>query len=174
MISALYLILWVIFTALLLGFTLVRSHPYRFPRFLAFESILSLIFLNAGVWFQDPLSWPQLLSWFFLAGSLGLAVGGFYLIKTQGNPSGDFEDTTTLITTGLYRHIRHPLYSSLIVFALGAFLKEPSLIGIALVLTTLLGCLLTARIEERHNLERFGVKYQDYMERTKRFIPYIF
>ena len=73
-----YLAFWVIFTALLLGFTLARSHPYRFPRFLAFESILSLIFLNARDWFIDPLAWQQLISWFFLAGSLILAGGGFF------------------------------------------------------------------------------------------------
>ena len=169
-----YLAFWLIFTALLLGFTLARSHPYRFPRFLAFESILSLIFLNARAWFIDPLAWHQLISWFFLAGSLVLAGGGFYLIKTRGNPSGDIEDTTTLITTGLYRYIRHPLYSSLIVFALGAFLKNPSLIGAALVLSAVLGAFMTARIEETHNLERFGREYQEYMERTKRFIPFIY
>jgi len=172
--SAVYLAAWGIFTALLLGFTMARSHPYRFPRFLAFESILSLAFLNARAWFLDPLSWQQQLSWFFLAGSLALAGGGFFLIKTRGNPTGDFEDTTTLITTGLYRFIRHPLYSSLIAFALGAFLKRPSLIGAVLVFLTVLGVYMTARIEEGHNLARFGREYQDYMERTKRFIPFLF
>ena len=169
-----YLALWFVFTLLLLGFTLARSHPYRFPRFLAFESILSLIFLNARVWFSDPFRWYQLLSWSFLAGSLFLAGWGFALIKTRGNPDGDFEDTTRLITTGVYRYIRHPLYSSLIAFALGAFLKSPTWAGALLVLTTVLGAVLTARIEERHNLERFGEAYREYMERTSRFIPFIY
>lgn len=169
-----YFAWWVFFTLLLLGFTLARSHPYRFPRFLAFESILSLIFLNARVWFLTPFSWQQLLSWFFLAGSLYLAAWGFILIKTRGAPAGDFEDTTRLITTGVYRLIRHPLYSSLLVFALGAYLKRPSWLGGFLVLTTVIGVVLTARIEERHNLQRFGEEYQKYQEGTKRFIPYLF
>lgn len=169
-----YLALWGFFTVLLLGFTLARSHPYRFSRFLAFESILSLIFLNAQVWFSAPLSWQQLLSWFLLALSLFLAGWGFILIKTRGAPAGDFEDTTRLITSGPYRFIRHPLYSSLIAFALGAFLKHPSWTGLFLVITTVVGVILTARIEERHNLERFGEAYQKYMKRTKRFIPYLY
>ena len=169
-----YLALWGLFTLLLLGFTLTRPHPYRFPRFLAFESILSLIFLNARDWFLDPFSWRQLLSWFFLFTSLILAGWGFILIKTRGNPSGDFEDTTKLITTGLYRYIRHPLYGSLITFGLGTFLKDPSWAGAGLVMTTILGAVLTARIEERHNLERFGEKYEEYMKKTKRFIPFIY
>jgi protein-S-isoprenylcysteine O-methyltransferase Ste14 len=79
-----------------------------------------------------------------------------------------------LITSGVYKYIRHPLYTSLILFSLGAFLKDPSLLGTGLVITTVIGVYLTARIEEGHNLERFGESYQDYMDATKRFIPKIF
>lgn len=167
-------LLWGIFTALLLVFTLARSHPYRFARFLAFESILSLIFLNAKSWFQDPYSWTQILSWICLSGSLALAGSGFFLLKTRGVPQGDFEDTTVLITTGIYGKIRHPLYGSLIVFGLGGFLKDPSLLGGLLLGTTILGALLTAGIEEQHNLERFGEEYRVYMKGTKRFLPFIY
>lgn len=79
-----------------------------------------------------------------------------------------------MVTTGLYRYIRHPLYSSIIIFALGAFLKDPSWVGALLVLTTALGVILTARIEESHNLERFGEEYRTYMKNTSRFIPFIY
>lgn len=168
-----YFLAWILFTIVLLGFTLARSHPYRFQRFLAFESILSLIFLNAESWFLDPLSIRQVLSWICLTGSIFLAGYGFFLIKTRGNPDGDFEDTTTLITSGVYKFIRHPLYTSLILFSLGAFLKGPSLLGTGLVITTVIGAYLTARIEEEHNLDRFGDTYRKYMEQTKRFIPKI-
>lgn len=170
----LYFWFWVFFSVLLLAFTLIRPHPYRFTRFLAFVSLLGLIFLNADRWFVDPFSVRQIISWIFLAGSLFLAVHGFTLIKTEGNPTGDFEDTTSLITRGAYRFIRHPLYSSLLLFGLGAFLKGPSLLGGGLVGALLIGVILTARIEEKHNLERFGEEYQQYMDKTKRFIPYIY
>lgn len=169
-----YFLAWILFTIILLGFTLARSHPYRLSRFLAFESILSLIFLNAAVWFLDPFSALQVLSWICLIGSVYLAGQGFFLIKTKGNPEGDFEDTTSLITSGVYKYIRHPLYTSLLWFSLGAFLKDPSLLGIGLVITTIISVYLTARIEEGHNLVRFGAAYQDYMDQTKRFIPKIF
>jgi len=169
-----YILGWALFSILLLGFTLARSHPYRFPRFMAFESILSLIFLNGGAWFRDPFSPRQILSWVCLISSLLLVSAGFFLIKTKGDPEGDFEDTTSLITTGIYKFIRHPLYASLFLFGLGAFLKGPSWLGFGLVFTTGLGVYLTARIEESFNLARFGNDYQVYMKRTKRFIPFIF
>ncbi len=170
----LYFWFWVFFSVLLLVFTLIRPHPYRFTRFLAFVNLLGLIFLNADRWFVDPFSVRQIVSWIFLAGSLFLAVHGFTLIKTEGNPTGDFEDTTNLITRGAYQFIRHPLYSSLLLFGLGAFLKGPSLLGGGLVGALFIGVILTARIEEKHNLERFGEEYQQYMDKAKRFIPYIY
>jgi len=169
-----YLLAWFLFTIILLGFALARSHPYRFSRLLAFESILSLIFLNAPVWFLNPFSALQVISWICLIGSLYLVGQGFFLIKTKGNPEGEFEDTTSLITSGVYEYIRHPLYTSLLLFSLGVFLKDPSLLGIGLVITTIIGVYLTARTEEGYNLERFGGAYQDYMDQTKRFIPKIF
>ncbi len=165
---------WILFSLLLLAFTLIRPHPYRFTRFLAFDSLLGLIFLNADSWFVDPFSGRQIVSWIFLAGSLFLAVHGFTLIKTEGNPTGDFEDTTILIARGAYRFIRHPLYSSLLLFGLGAFLKGPSLLGGGLMGALFTGVILTARIEEKHNLERFGEEYQHYMDKTKSFVPRIY
>jgi len=165
---------WVLFTLMLLGFTLYRTHPYRFTRFLVFETLLSLIFLNAKDWFQSPFSFLQVISWLCLAGAFLLAVHGFTLIKTKGAPEGDFEDTTTLITTGAYWFIRHPLYASLFLFALGVFLKDPYLPGAGLLGTTILGVVFTARIEEEQNLTRFGEAYQAYMDKTNRFIPFIY
>jgi protein-S-isoprenylcysteine O-methyltransferase Ste14 len=171
--NALYLISWVIFSTVLLIFTLLRSHPYRFTRFLAFESLLGIIFLNAAAWFRNPLSFQQIISWLFLIGSLFLALHGFYLLRYKGNPAGDFEDTTTLIRTGAFRYIRHPLYTSLILFGLGGFLKNPSTLGGILLAILNLGVFLTARIEEKHNLERFGEDYRRYCNETKRFIPFL-
>jgi protein-S-isoprenylcysteine O-methyltransferase Ste14 len=60
------------------------------------------------------------------------------------------------------------------LFAPGVFLKDPSLLGVGLVGTTILGVVFTARIEEKHNLERFGMAYQVYMDKTNRFIPFIY
>ncbi len=169
-----YWIFWLAFSVILLGFTLARLHPYRFTRFLAFESILSLLFLNARGWFSDPLSTHQIISWILLTGSAVLVGHGFWLIKSRGQPAGDLEDTTQLITSGAYRYIRHPLYTSLILLALGVFFKAPSALGAFLAAAGGLGAFLTARTEEKFNLERFGDPYREYMGRTKRFIPFIF
>ena len=85
-----------------------------------------------------------------------------------------FENTTTLVTVGVYRFIRHPMYASLMALGWGTFLKDPSGIGLGLALGAS-GFLVAAAIaEERENLARFGVAYAAYMKSTKRFIPFLF
>lgn len=169
-----YFVLFSILSIILLVFTLGRPHRHRFYRFFAFECLLALILLNAESWFQNPLSAIQLLSWLTLAGSLILALHGFRLLRRVGVPDEDWENTTHLVTVGAYRYIRHPLYCSLLLLGLGAYLKDPSsILGLALLLI-LFACLYaTARVEEVDNLKRFGEAYRAYQAETKMFIPYL-
>ena len=159
----------------------LRSHG--FYRFFAFELLAALILRNAPVWFRDPLSGRQLLSWFLGAASIGLAVEGFRLLGLIGRPSPTaarhanlpFENTSALVTVGAYRFIRHPLYASLLALVWCAWLKDPSAIaGVALALGASGFLTATAIAEERENLMAFGASYADYMKRARRFVPFLF
>jgi protein-S-isoprenylcysteine O-methyltransferase Ste14 len=147
---------------------------YGFFRFFAFECLLGLVMLNVGTWFQRPASPLQLVSWILLGGSILLAFDGFVMLKKLGRPSGSIETTTAIVERGVYRHIRHPLYASLLCFAWGVFLKGPSLEGGSLAFGASLLLYLTARAEERENFDKFGAAYGEYVNGTKMFIPYIF
>ena len=160
-----------IISILLLFFTVLRSQRYRFYRFFAFESLLILVLLNSDQWFDDPISFIQLISWFFLFISLILAVHGFMILKTGGSPKKDIEDTTELVVAGAYKYIRHPLYCSLFLAGIGAFLKDPNIYALLLLLLLFIFVFLTAKFEERDNLLKFGSAYREYMEKTKMFIP---
>ena len=147
---------------------------HGFFRFFAFESILTIILLNTGTWFQNPFGARQILSWLCLLTSFLLALHGFYLLRMIGKPQGKIEGTTVLVTRGAYRYIRHPLYSSLLWLAVGAFLKQPSLASTALLVATVAFLLATARVEEAENLQLFGQDYAIYMENTRMFVPFLF
>jgi len=149
-----------------------QSHG--FYRFFAFESILILILLNAGHWFSAPFAPHQIVSWVLLIGSLFLVLHGFYLLRVVGQPEGQIEDTTRLVTVGAYRYIRHPLYSSLLLLGWGAFFKAPSLTGLLLAGVATASLVATARVEEAENRQKFGEAYAAYMKTTKRFIPFLF
>jgi protein-S-isoprenylcysteine O-methyltransferase Ste14 len=109
-----------------------------------------------------------------LAASLFLALHGFYLLRKTGEPNGQIEATTKLVTGGAYRFIRHPLYASLIFLAWGAYFKHPTWGTGLLVLINFLACVATAKMEEAECLEKFGDQYAVYMRSTKMFIPYLY
>ncbi len=160
-----------------------RSHG--FYRFFAWECILGLFFLNfisVQQWFGDPFSARQLISWFLLIACIVPAVLGVQLLRTRGEPDARpredaplvwIEKTTQLVTTGVFKYIRHPLYSSLLLLAWGVFLKHPSLLGSALALGATGFLLATAKVEEAENVRFFGARYRAYMQRTKMFIPFV-
>jgi protein-S-isoprenylcysteine O-methyltransferase Ste14 len=161
--------------------SLVVPRSHGFYRFFAWEAILGLALLNIDVWFRHPFSWYQLISWSLLLISALLVIAGARLLKQRGEsdaqrddvPMFDFEKTTALVTTGLYRHIRHPLYSSLLFLAWGIFFKAPSWLGGLLALAASLFLIAAARVEEAENLRYFGEAYREYIEGTKMFIPFL-
>ena len=77
-----------------------------------------------------------------------------------------------LITHGIYRHTRHPMYLALFLYALGQVLVLPNWIAGPSYLITF-GILFAFRVrnEERMMLEEFGDQYAAYMARTKRLVP---
>ena len=79
-----------------------------------------------------------------------------------------------LVTTGIYRIIRHPSYLGLMVASLGWVLAFRS--GAGVVITALLLVPLVARIraEEALLLSQFDGEYEAYRARTSRLIPGIY
>jgi protein-S-isoprenylcysteine O-methyltransferase Ste14 len=162
--------------------SLKKPGSHGFYRFFAWEAILALVMLNLDVWFVDPFSWHQLISWLLLLGSIFLLIQGVNLLKEIGQPDSgradpsllNFEKTARLVTTGIYGYIRHPLYSSLLFLAWGTFFKDISLTGGALVLISSIFLAATARADEVECIRYFGSEYEAYRKRTKMFIPYLF
>lgn len=78
-----------------------------------------------------------------------------------------------LITTGIYRHIRHPMYSSFFLLAIAQLTLLPNWFAGAAGLVGV-GLLYGFRVwpEEKMMVERFGTEYRDYMARTGRLIPW--
>jgi protein-S-isoprenylcysteine O-methyltransferase Ste14 len=162
--------------------TSIRNfHSHGFYRFFAFITIIAIILINLDYWFEDPISLLQIVSWFLLVLSLYFGINGIRLLKKMGKPGKkridhellSFEKTTELVTVGIYRYIRHPMYSSLLFLSWGTFLKHPSWLSIFLVVCSTLFLSSTAKREEEENINYFGTVYQDYMNKTKMFIPLV-
>jgi protein-S-isoprenylcysteine O-methyltransferase Ste14 len=148
----------------------------KFYRFFAFEFLLILILVNSSYWFYKPFSGFQIISWGLIIISLLLVLPGFYLLIHEGKPasSANIETTTTLVTTGIYKYIRHPLYSSLIFLGAGCFLKNPSLLASSLFAVTAVFVYATALSEEKENLLKFGDDYAVYIKKSRMLIPFLY
>ena len=77
-----------------------------------------------------------------------------------------------LVTSGPYRWIRHPLYTTGIALVLAIGLMAASWLILLFGLVTVASIrLVVIPLEERELLTKFGHEYRDYMQRTGRLLP---
>lgn len=137
-------------------------------------------FVGGIVWMIDPrrMVWsampiPIWLRW------VGVAIAvctGLLVWWTFHNLGKNLTDTvvtrrdSSLVTSGPYRYVRHPFYLSFLLGLTG--------VGLTMANWIFLGGLIPfgfivarTRIEEAKLVERFGVEYQEYMQRVGRFFP---
>ena len=156
-----------------------RSHG--FYRFFAWEGMAWMLSENYHYWFINPFSIPQIISWLLLIYASVLVIFGIILMKTKGKARDSrkddslysFEKTTELIESGIFCYVRHPLYGSLLFFAWGIFLKNITLPLLIICIVSSIFLFATMLIEEKENIKFFGVKYKEYMRRSKMIIPYL-
>jgi len=154
-------------------FSIKHRRFHGIPRFFAFESIFILTVLNVKVWFLYPFSVQQIISWIFLILSAYLGIAGIIILKMKGRSGSDFEATTVLIKSNIYKYIRHPLYLSLLLLGTGIMLKDAGILQLVFDAINLAALYVTARIEEKEMTARFGIAYSDYIKETKMFIPFV-
>lgn len=77
----------------------------------------------------------------------------------------------SLVTSGPYRWVRHPLYSvGFLMFSALSLASGSWFIGLSLLLG-MIPLALRTPIEEARLIERFGDEYRAYMQRTGRYLP---
>jgi protein-S-isoprenylcysteine O-methyltransferase Ste14 len=80
----------------------------------------------------------------------------------------------TVIETGPYRLIRHPSYTGLLITLLGLGLSSTNWLSLLVLMgCALLGLSYRIHVEEHVLQEHFGPRYQEYMQHTKRLIPFV-
>jgi protein-S-isoprenylcysteine O-methyltransferase Ste14 len=83
--------------------------------------------------------------------------------------------TQTIYRNGLYRFVRHPSYTGMLMVFLAVGLQERNWIAfIAVMAPTTAAVLYRIHVEEAALNEAFGTEYAAYSEQTKRLIPGIY
>jgi len=81
-----------------------------------------------------------------------------------------FQEGQYLVDTGPYSRVRHPVFSSFFLIALGMMLVNPALTTLAMVVYVAIDFTSAARQEEALLSDKLP-EYAGYMQRTGRFIP---
>ena len=118
--------------------------------------------------------WSRWLGAFVLAGGITiLGVAHHHLGKSFHSLVVSKEDQT-LVETGPYRWIRHPIYTAYLMNYIGGGLLSGNLV-LTIVPVTMYAMLVAIRMgkEEAVMQERFEQKYVEYMKRTGRLVPQI-
>jgi len=84
------------------------------------------------------------------------------------------QDSQPVITSGVYRYIRHPSYLGAIMAVSGIALSLNSLFGsIGLVTLTTLVLIHRIGLEDSYLIEHLGRAYKNYTNHTARLIPFV-
>jgi protein-S-isoprenylcysteine O-methyltransferase Ste14 len=140
--------------------------------------LLQLVFFALILLAPDivPLALPL---WLRILGLAIIAVGGVFgtggvlALGRNLTPFPKPIEGGTLVTSGVYRWVRHPIYTGLILGTLGWSLWHANLLGVGLAVLLFVFFDLKSRREERWLSEAYP-GYAAYRQRVKKLIPFVY
>lgn len=154
---------------------MVRRFLERGGLWVAIQFALMLAVLAAGIFWPgiDAGVLSRAFGWIMicLGGAVGLA--GVWVLGRNRTPFPKPHDESILIQSGIYRFIRHPLYTSLCLLAVGwSALRGSGASGVVgVIMVVFLD--FKSRREEQWLRAKFP-EYERYQQRVKRFLPGVY
>ena len=170
-----WLVLFLLVCTSLRGVPAVEAALMLFWGCLAGVAPLLLIFTRV----LDFADYPFDLPWAFRVFGLVVFAAAIWLVHRshadlgrQWSSTVEFRDEHRLVTDGVYRRVRHPMYAAHIIWGVAQALLLPNFVAGPLALLVMVA-ILNARAprEERAMTARFGEHYRAYMDRTGRVFP---
>lgn len=142
-----------------------------------------LLWLSPFVYLINPqwMAWsklglPEWIRWLGVGTGFLSTLGIYWLFSSIGTgitPTSATRKEHKLVTHGIYRYIRHPLYTfGSSMFISFGMMSDSWYIAALGILTFIIMAIRTSK-EEANLIEKFGDEYRDYMKRTGRFLPKI-
>lgn len=146
-----------------------------------FLLVLGVLFVGLFVWLINPawMSWaalplPEWLRWVgagVVVIALALLIWAHQTLSASFSGNLEIREQHKLITTGPYQWIRHPIYTAIMLWALGLALITANWFVACLPIAFAVFFWLRVPLEEKMMLEGFGNEYGEYLKRTARFLP---
>jgi protein-S-isoprenylcysteine O-methyltransferase Ste14 len=137
--------------------------------------ILPLLYIFSSL--LDFADYP-LPGWLGWVGAVIFAVGIWMLWRSHADlgrnwtPTLGLREDHKLVTGGIFKSIRHPMYSAHLLWAVANILMLPNwLAGFTFLIISIIQYATRINDEEQMMIEQFGDEYLDYMKHTGRFFP---
>jgi protein-S-isoprenylcysteine O-methyltransferase Ste14 len=125
-------------------------------------------------WERSPRPWQIVLSILFFALASLLSWTVARALGRQWRIDAGLSADHELITSGPYRFVRHPIYSSLLCVLLGTgFLITPWWLLLPALLLFIIGTEIRVRIEDHLLASHFGERFTEYRQRVPAYIPFL-
>jgi protein-S-isoprenylcysteine O-methyltransferase len=155
-----------------------QSRGQRFVELCFLAAAFNLLF-SPGL--PGPLGWRVVnpgsaVAWAgvaLTAAGIALAIWARFLLGRNWSATVTVKQGHTLVRKGPYAIVRHPIYSGLILAALGTALAFGAAAGFLASPILAIGWRLKSRREEQFMRAEFGADYLQYSSRVKALIPYL-
>lgn len=160
----------------------IQQYMNQFMNFLTLYAVIIIILHTIGIQYASLFSRFDALNSItanivgFITGIFGLSFCLYAQIKMGKSWRVGIDEnvTTKLVTTGLYGYIRNPTYLGLFLLNIGVWLIWPTWTVFVLNLLFVLFLEIQVRCEEDHLYKIHGEKYADYLNKTKRYLPFVY
>lgn len=155
-----------------------------FKRFVQYwlPLIIAILLLGPGEWFGHSWLRENFVEHTNLVGIIGLVISVIgaiiactsrYLLGKNWSLSVQKKENHQLIQRGIYKIVRHPIYTGLLLLFIGNSIIVGDYRAIIAVLIVFVSLWLKLKKEEKLLTETFGAKYTEYKNQTKALIPYL-
>ena len=167
-----------------LGVKKVDLQETIFKRFIQYwlPLIIAILLLGPGDWFGHSWLRENFIEHTNLVGTIGLSISiigaiiactSRYLLGNNWSLSVQRKEQHQLIQNGIYKIVRHPIYTGLLLLFIGNAIIVGDYRAIIAVLIVFISLCLKLKKEEKLLAEVFGTEYTEYKNQTKALIPYL-
>lgn len=145
--------------------------------------VVILASLTAGIWYSEASSvgalphahWLRAVSLVMLIAGLALRWSAIVTLGRSFSSNVAIHDEQRVLKTGLYRWMRHPSYTGLVIIFIAAALHTRNWISFLIIVIPCMTALLyRIHVEESALREHFGEEYVEYCKRTSRLVPGVY
>lgn len=157
------------------GFVGVRPGAGALERFAGGLLVLAFALGPVAPWVGEPL-WQrgQPIGAALAAAGIALTLVAQFQMGASWRIGVSANERTTLVTSGVFRVVRNPIFSAMLFASVGLALAAPTSLALALPVMCLLSLELQVRlVEEPYLLSVHGAQYREWAARTGRFVPWL-